>query len=126
MDGKGHELQMEVKQEFSEKPCKIEVVDHDMDNCLLDIFKTEAVEEPKTESTHDTFDYLDLNKISIKTEIEQDHTPKLSEEKQTKETGLSCEEVKTDPSNILKQDDDGSSQLNQYLTDTMKVYGVKM
>ncbi|CAG9830104.1 unnamed protein product [Diabrotica balteata] len=110
--------QMEVKQEFSEKLYKIEPVDYEVDNCVLDSFKIETTEEPKRESTHNTSDYLE-NKISIKTEIEQDHTPKLLEEKQTKKAGFSCKDIKTDPSNILKQDNDGSSQLNQYLTAAM-------
>uniref|UniRef100_A0A6P7G5L0 Gastrula zinc finger protein XlCGF49.1-like isoform X2 n=1 Tax=Diabrotica virgifera virgifera TaxID=50390 RepID=A0A6P7G5L0_DIAVI len=112
---------MEVKEEFSENQCKIETVDYEMDNCLLDIVKFEAKEEPKEESIHNTLEYLDLNKIFIKTEIEQDDTLKLFEEKQTRQSGFSCEDVKTDPSNISKQDDDGSSQLNQYLTDSIKV-----
>ncbi|XP_072392102.1 uncharacterized protein [Diabrotica undecimpunctata] len=105
---------MEVKQEFSENPSKAEK-GYEVDNCLLDTFKIEVIEEPKRESTDNTFDYLDLNKISIKTEIEQYDTLNLFEEKQTKEAGFLCDDIGTDPSKILNQDD-GSSQLNQYLT----------
>ncbi|CAG9831209.1 unnamed protein product [Diabrotica balteata] len=61
---------MEVKQEDSDETCQAEIYYHAVDDGLLDICKIEVKEEPKRESTQDTFDYVASTKIPIKTEIE--------------------------------------------------------
>ncbi|CAG9827902.1 unnamed protein product [Diabrotica balteata] len=72
---------MEIKQEASEKSCKIERVACDGP---MDAVKIEIKEEPKRESAYDAFDYLDLNKFPLKTEVEPDEYKfKLFEDKQT-------------------------------------------
>uniref|UniRef100_A0A6P7G9M0 Zinc finger protein 595-like n=1 Tax=Diabrotica virgifera virgifera TaxID=50390 RepID=A0A6P7G9M0_DIAVI len=58
---------MEIKQETSEKTCKMEVCAG-----LLDTFKIEIKEEPKTEAVYDTFVDSELNEFPLKTEVEQD------------------------------------------------------
>ncbi|XP_050508058.1 zinc finger protein 85-like [Diabrotica virgifera virgifera] len=76
---------MEIKQEGSEKSCKMEIDNNDTCVGLLDTFKIEIKEEPKTEPAYHTFVDLDLNKFPLKTEVEQDEY-KFSplEEKPTK------------------------------------------
>uniref|UniRef100_A0A6P7GJJ5 Uncharacterized protein LOC114337642 isoform X3 n=1 Tax=Diabrotica virgifera virgifera TaxID=50390 RepID=A0A6P7GJJ5_DIAVI len=63
---------MEVKQEVSEETCKIEIENNDVNDALLDNVKTEIKEEPQTEITHDSFDYLNLGEYPLKTETECD------------------------------------------------------
>ncbi|CAG9837846.1 unnamed protein product [Diabrotica balteata] len=73
---------MEIKQEASEKACKIKVED----KCVgpLDAFKIEIKEEAKRESAYDQFDYLESNEFAVNTEVEQDECKfTLIEEKQT-------------------------------------------
>ncbi|XP_050512205.1 uncharacterized protein LOC126888195 [Diabrotica virgifera virgifera] len=62
---------MEVKRQVPEKSCKVETDNNEVN--LLDTFKVEDKEEPKTEIIYmyDTFDYLD-KEILIKAEIEKD------------------------------------------------------
>ncbi|CAG9837900.1 unnamed protein product [Diabrotica balteata] len=70
---------MELKQEVSEKTFKIEL---DNDTCVgpFDAFKIEIKEEPKTETP---FDYLDLHKLTVNTEVDCEDKFILFEEKQT-------------------------------------------
>ncbi|CAG9837433.1 unnamed protein product [Diabrotica balteata] len=71
---------MEVKQKVCGKACKIEI-DSDLNDALLDTIKSEIKEEPKRETTHDIFDYVDLKTIPIKSEIGQDELESLEERK---------------------------------------------
>uniref|UniRef100_A0A6P7GTX6 Uncharacterized protein LOC114342876 n=1 Tax=Diabrotica virgifera virgifera TaxID=50390 RepID=A0A6P7GTX6_DIAVI len=76
-------MNMEIKpksSERTERTCKIEI-----GNDTLDGFKIEIKEEPKTETAADqAFDYLNLNKFTVNTKVEQDeHKFTLVEEKQT-------------------------------------------
>ncbi|CAG9835935.1 unnamed protein product [Diabrotica balteata] len=73
---------MEIKQEVSEKTCKLEI---DNDTCVipLDTFKIEIKEEPKTETAYQAFDYLDLNELTVNTEVEGEDKFIPFEEKQT-------------------------------------------
>ncbi|XP_072390620.1 uncharacterized protein [Diabrotica undecimpunctata] len=72
---------MEIKQETSEKTCKIETETCDGP---LNTFKIEITEEPKTETEYDAFDYLDLNDLPVNTEVEHDkYKFTLFQEKQT-------------------------------------------
>ncbi|XP_072391787.1 uncharacterized protein [Diabrotica undecimpunctata] len=61
---------MEVKQEFSEDTCKVDIYSNKLDDALLDSFESVIKGEPNIESTHNTFNYLDLKEFPIKTEIE--------------------------------------------------------
>ncbi|XP_072390887.1 uncharacterized protein [Diabrotica undecimpunctata] len=81
---------MEIKQEFSENPGKVEIDNEECD-IPLETFKVEIKEE--------TLGYLDLKECHIKTEIE-DESPK---ERETKEKGFSCEDIQTDAIDVLKK-----------------------
>ncbi|CAG9833722.1 unnamed protein product [Diabrotica balteata] len=61
---------MEIKQETSEKSCKIEI---GYETCVgpLNAVKIEIKEEPKKESAYDTFDYLDFP-VDSKPKVGQD------------------------------------------------------
>ncbi|XP_072381976.1 uncharacterized protein [Diabrotica undecimpunctata] len=76
---------MEVKQEDSDEKCQADY--HAVDDGRLDICKIEIKEEPERESTQDTFDYLALTKIPIKTEIEPEEYKLTSLERQTNPRG---------------------------------------
>ncbi|XP_050503540.1 zinc finger protein 239-like isoform X2 [Diabrotica virgifera virgifera] len=74
---------MEVKQEVSDKTFQAEIYCNDVDDDPLDICKIKIKEEPLRESTHDTFDYVDL-KDDIKTELKQEeHKLPSSQERHT-------------------------------------------
>ncbi|CAG9828124.1 unnamed protein product [Diabrotica balteata] len=73
---------MEIKQEASEKTCKVETYDSP-----LNALKIEIKEEPKTETASDAFDYL--KEFPVNNEVKQDEYKfTLFEEKQatTKES----------------------------------------
>uniref|UniRef100_A0A6P7GNC0 Zinc finger protein 239-like isoform X3 n=1 Tax=Diabrotica virgifera virgifera TaxID=50390 RepID=A0A6P7GNC0_DIAVI len=75
---------MELSQ-VSEKSCKRETSNHEVDYALLDTMKVEIKEEPLTESAQDAFVYSDL-KEPVKTKIKQDeHKFAALEEKQVAE-----------------------------------------
>uniref|UniRef100_A0A6P7HCE6 Uncharacterized protein LOC114346912 isoform X1 n=1 Tax=Diabrotica virgifera virgifera TaxID=50390 RepID=A0A6P7HCE6_DIAVI len=86
---------MEVKQEFNEETCKIEIESNDLDNddalLDLDVFKCEIKEESNSKSTHGTCDNLDLKEIPTN-EIHQERN-KLNpfEENQQTEKGFKCD-----------------------------------
>uniref|UniRef100_A0A6P7GUM7 Uncharacterized protein LOC114346912 isoform X2 n=1 Tax=Diabrotica virgifera virgifera TaxID=50390 RepID=A0A6P7GUM7_DIAVI len=88
---------MEVKQEFNEETCKIEIESNDLDNddalLDLDVFKCEIKEESNSKSTHGTCDNLDLKEIPTN-EIHQERN-KLNpfEENQQTEKGLVVYEI---------------------------------
>ncbi|CAG9830988.1 unnamed protein product [Diabrotica balteata] len=71
---------MEVKQEFSEDICKIEIFSNEVDGALLDSFKSE--EKLIKESAHGSFDYLDLKEFPLKTEIKNESELEPLEEKE--------------------------------------------
>uniref|UniRef100_A0A6P7FP94 Uncharacterized protein LOC114329782 isoform X2 n=1 Tax=Diabrotica virgifera virgifera TaxID=50390 RepID=A0A6P7FP94_DIAVI len=114
---------MEVKQEASsEQTCKTETDNETYDDGLLDVFKIEVKEEPKTESVYE--DYV----VVLKTEAEQDeHKFTPFEEKQTaNEKSYSQEESKlkmmetlskhsSDERNYMSQQDEGKA-LDQNMT----------
>ncbi|XP_050508823.1 zinc finger protein 180-like isoform X2 [Diabrotica virgifera virgifera] len=75
---------MEVKQEFSEDTCKIEILSNELDDAFLD-FKNEIKEESNGDNT--LFDDLNLNQFSLNTKVEDNIKPPF-EEKQTKEKGF--------------------------------------
>ncbi|CAG9840850.1 unnamed protein product [Diabrotica balteata] len=76
---------MEVKQEFNEFRCKDEI-DNEGRDSLFDTFKIEINEEPKRESTNDTFEFLVLKEDPIKTEkVEYEDKLILCDEKGTNE-----------------------------------------
>uniref|UniRef100_A0A6P7H1Y9 Uncharacterized protein LOC114345090 n=1 Tax=Diabrotica virgifera virgifera TaxID=50390 RepID=A0A6P7H1Y9_DIAVI len=82
-------MESELKQELDEMSCKIEMdIDTDgVSHAIFNTIKTEIIDEPKRESTHDAFEYLDLKENLIKTEIQQDDH-KLFEEEQKIQTRL--------------------------------------
>ncbi|XP_072386397.1 uncharacterized protein [Diabrotica undecimpunctata] len=73
---------MEIKQEVTETTGKLEI---DNDTCVgsLDAFKIEIKEEPKTETAYQAFDYVDLNELTVNTEVECEDKFISFEEKQT-------------------------------------------
>ncbi|CAG9837606.1 unnamed protein product [Diabrotica balteata] len=76
---------MEIKQEASEKTSKIEI-DNETCDVILNAFKIDIKEEPKKESIHHTFDYLDFNEFPVhKNIVQDDYKFTLFEEKQTNE-----------------------------------------
>ncbi|XP_072389811.1 uncharacterized protein [Diabrotica undecimpunctata] len=107
--------QMDVIQQFNEKPCKPEI--HNEVDAPLNTFKIEIKEEPETENVNDSFDYLDLKEYPIKTEIKQDedlHTP--FEEKSMIERSFLWQDTRIDPGNIFRDNVTCNGNLNQYLT----------
>ncbi|XP_050503132.1 uncharacterized protein LOC114344528 isoform X2 [Diabrotica virgifera virgifera] len=78
---------MEVKQEFSEDNCEIEIFSNDLDDALLESFKNEIKEEHLSDNTHSKFDHSHLNQFSLKTKIEVENNLPF-EEKQTNEKGF--------------------------------------
>uniref|UniRef100_A0A6P7FYC4 Zinc finger protein 235-like n=1 Tax=Diabrotica virgifera virgifera TaxID=50390 RepID=A0A6P7FYC4_DIAVI len=87
---------MEVKQEFSEKTCKVEIEYNDLNEALLDGSKCEVEEQSNTQTTHDTYDYADFKESSRHSEIYQDIS-KLNpiEENQKSEKGFTQGQIKT-------------------------------
>ncbi|XP_072399772.1 uncharacterized protein [Diabrotica undecimpunctata] len=105
---------MEIKQEFSEDTCKVEIYSNKVDEALLDNFKSEIKLDHNRKSTHDSlsFDDLDLNEFSLKTEIEEDENKlTLFEEKQTNEMAM---EVKSEISDEFVEDDSRCTKSQLY------------
>ncbi|XP_072383060.1 uncharacterized protein [Diabrotica undecimpunctata] len=73
---------MEIKQEIDENICKIEIVENEVCDESLDMFKIEIKEES------DKFGHVDVKEWSIKTEIDDENKLKPLEEKQTKGKGF--------------------------------------
>uniref|UniRef100_A0A6P7FYD0 Zinc finger protein 225-like n=1 Tax=Diabrotica virgifera virgifera TaxID=50390 RepID=A0A6P7FYD0_DIAVI len=111
---------MEVKQEVMEETCKIEVDHNELNDVLLDTFKSEIKEEPQSETTHHSFDYLNSEEYPLKTDVKQDEDKLCPLE--VKQSFI-CEDTPTDECNELK--DHISKQMTQCTTAIKKVKAVE-
>ncbi|XP_072390772.1 uncharacterized protein [Diabrotica undecimpunctata] len=105
---------MDVKQEVSEERCKIEIYYNDLDDAILDSFKSEIKEEFNKESIPDTYDYLVLKTYTRSSETVHDESRlKMYEENQKTEKGCPQEENKME---IMETLTEHSSHEGNYMS----------
>ncbi|XP_072399409.1 uncharacterized protein [Diabrotica undecimpunctata] len=113
---------MEVKQEVNVYTCK-EEIDNEGGNDLFDTLKIEINEEPKRESSNDTFGYLLLKENPIKTEKETyEDKLILFEEKETSEKTAIKNEKMLEKDEIVLWRREDLKKIKAYRNDGRKIY----